>query len=83
MNVLVGYRRFKSKMGNRNFCVMNVVSDASVRDERNGLVGQKVSEVFMPEELTDLLSPSDIGHELELVYECNDGRAYLIDVNVK
>lgn len=79
---LVGYKRFKSKKG-KNFCVANIVSGYSNRDIERNCVGEKVEEIFLPDEQYDLLTPDDIGRELSFDYDMSGGRAYLIGVTVK
>lgn len=82
MTKLVGYRRFTSKKKNKDYCMATVVHDLSERDISNGCVGQKMEEVFMPEELTEYLNPSHIGKEVKLEYELSNGRAYLVNLSV-
>lgn len=81
--ILVGYRRFTSKKNGKDYCMANVVQDVSLRDKENGMVGQKVDTLYMPEEKYDLLKPEHIGKELDLSYELSGGRAYLVDVSLK
>lgn len=83
MTKLVGYKKFVSKKNGKTYCVAEVVQDLSQREIENGAVGQKVDEVFLPEEKVDLLKPTDIGKELILDYELSGGRAYLVNVTVK
>ena len=79
MSKLVGFKRFKSKKGD-DFCVANVVSDYSVNAV--GCFGQKVEEIFLPDDLYDYLQPEHIGKEIRLDYEINGNRAYLKGVKV-
>lgn len=79
MSVLVGYKRFKSKKGD-DYCVANVVTDYSAN--ATGCVGQKVEEVFMPDEMYEYLQPADVGKEIKLDYEVSGNRAYLTGVKV-
>lgn len=83
MTKLVGYRKFTSKKNAKSYCVANVVQDASDREVSSGLVGQKVEELFLPEEQYNYLKPADIGKNLELDYELSGGRAYLVSITVK
>lgn len=78
---LVGYKKFKSKSG-RECCVASVVTPYNQRSLDNGCVGSKVEDVFLPDNCMNLLQPSDIGCDLNMIYECSNGRAYLIDVQV-
>ena len=83
MTKLVGYKKFVSKKNGKMYCVASVVQDLSQREIENGVVGQKVDEVWLPEEKFDYLKPTDIGKELVLDYELSGGRAYLVNVSVK
>ena len=76
---LIGYRKFTSKK-NVEYCVASVEMACSQRDVANGYVGSKVDEVFLPE--VDLLTPNDIGKEVEIVYSISGGRAYVDDFRV-
>lgn len=79
MSILVGYSRFKSKKG-VDYCVANVVSDYPA--SAAGSVGQKIEQIFMPDDLYDYLQPSHIGKEIKLDYEISGNRAYLTGVKV-
>lgn len=82
MTKLLGYKRFTSKKNGKEFCVACVVQDFSDREKENGSVGQKVDEIFMPENQYNLLKPEHIGKELVLDYELSGGRAYLVNVSI-
>ena len=81
MAKLVGYKNFTSKKG-KDYCVAEVVSEATERDKLNGLVGCKVEEVFLPEDKLNFFNPSHIGKEVKFDYELSGGRAYLVDVSI-
>lgn len=80
---LVGFKRFVSKKDGTEYCVANVVSEYSPRENLNGCYGSKVEEVFLPAEKASVLKPSDIGKDIRMEYEVSGGRAYLIDFAVK
>ena len=82
MTKLVGYKRFTSKKNGKDYCVANVITTYNQRNIDAGCVGNAVEEIFMPDELYDLLKPGDVGKELQLDYELSGGRAYLVDVSV-
>ena len=82
MTKLVGYRKFASTKNGKEYCVAQVVSDVTEREANRGFVGQKVEELFMPEEQVNFFSPADIGKEIETTYELSGGRAYLVKVSV-
>lgn len=79
MSTLVGYKRFKAKNG-KDYCVACVVSDFSAN--AIGCVGQKVEEVFMPDEMFEYLQPQHVGKEIKFDYEVSGNRAYLTGVKV-
>ena len=81
MAKLVGYKNFTSKKG-VDYCVAEVVSEATERDKQNGLVGCKVEEIFLPEDKINFFNPSHIGKEVKFDYELSGGRAYLVDVSI-
>lgn len=78
---LIGYRRFTSKK-NVEFCVASIMVPCSQRDIVNGYTGNRVDEVFMPNGMVDLLTPQDIGKEVEIMYSVSGGRAYVDDFRV-
>lgn len=82
MSRLVGYKRFVSKKNGKEFCVANVVSEYGARDKSNGCIGEKVEEIFLPEEKVIFLQPSHIGKEIKLEYELSGGRAYIVDFEI-
>lgn len=82
MTKLVGYRKFASSKNGKEYCVAQVVSDVTEREVNRGFVGQKVEELFLPEDQIDVFKPSDIGKEIETTYELSGGRAYLVKVSV-
>lgn len=79
---LVGYRNIKTKKG-AELTLATVLSDFSERDKSSGAVGQKVEELFLPENLTDTLKPENIGKEFVPAYEVSNGRAYLVSYAIK
>lgn len=82
MKKLVGYRKFVSAKNGKEYCVAQVVSDVTGREADRGFVGQKVEELFMPEEQVDFFKREYIGKEIETTYELSGGRAYLVEVSV-
>ena len=82
MTKLVGYRKFASTKNGKEDCVAQVVSDVTEREANRGFVGQKVEELFLPEDQIDVLKPEDIGKGIETTYELSGGRAYLVKVSV-
>ena len=83
MTKLLGYKKITSKKSGKQFCVASIASDPTPRDKEQGLVGQKVEDIFLPEDQLDLLRPSDIGKELIVDYQISQGRAFIVNVTVK
>lgn len=79
---IVGFKRFESKKG-KNCCMMSVVEPYSKKDNERGYFGSSVQDLFMPDDLYDFLEEKHIGHDVQLDYKINQGRAYLEDVTVK
>lgn len=83
MGKLVGYKYLHSKKTDKDFCVAVVLSEFSKNEKESGSVGQKVEELFMPDDLYNFLKPEHIGKEFVPSYEISNGRAYLVGVTVK
>ena len=78
---LIGYHRFTSRK-NQKFCVAYVMVPFSQREIENDYVGSKVDELFLPDDMYDLLVPADIGKDVEIEYSISGGRAYVDDFRV-
>lgn len=78
---LIGYHRFTSKK-NKNFCVATIVVPCTERELANDYVGSKTEDVFLPDNLYDLLKPKDIGKDVEIDYAIVGGRAFVDDFRV-
>lgn len=70
--LLIGYRKFTSKKGT-NCCIVSLVNDYSTFDCSHGAVGQKVDEVFIPENCHGLIQPDSVGRYYELEYGAGIG----------
>lgn len=79
---LVGYKKGVSKKGNP-YCAMHVCGECTPSEKVNGFVGQKTEVIFLPDNLVDMLKPSDIGHDLICDYTVSGGRAFLDNVTIK
>lgn len=79
---LVGYRNITTKKGSE-LTLASVVSDLSEREKSNGAVGQKVEDIFLPENLTNTLKPENIGKEFVPTYDVSNGKAYLVSYAIK
>lgn len=80
-NILVGYKRFKGGNG-QHYCIANIMTDYSKRELQKECYGRKVSEVFLPDEQYNYLQPQAIGKAVELMYQVDGNRAYLIEFRV-
>lgn len=82
MAKLVGFKRFVAKKNGKEYCVANVISEYSGREKANGCIGEKVEEIFLPEELTNLLQPGHVGKDVKMEYELSGNRAYLVNLEI-
>lgn len=80
-SVLVGFKRFKGGNG-KDYCVANIVTQYSERELKYDNFGSKVQEIFLPDEFYSYLEEKHIGKSVELGYEINGNRAYLISFKV-
>lgn len=80
---LVGYHSFISKAGEK-FVVIDVIGKVTSRERESGYVGaEKVESIFVPKECYDKLNEQMIGKSLVCNFEVSNGRAYLVDFDVK
>ncbi len=79
---LVGYKRFESKKGDV-YCVANVVYPYTAAEKARGCYGESVESIFLPAELTNLLTEKDIGKTVDLSYTISQGKAYLDNLVVQ
>ena len=82
MAKLIGYKKGTSKKGN-DYCMATLLYELSERDKQNGAVGQKVEDIFLPENQINYLKPEHIGKEIVCDYEYSGGRGYLVGITVK
>ncbi len=78
---ILGYRKFTSSKGFK-CCIALIKSPFSERDEKNGAVGFKCSEQFIPEEFHSQFQPSCVGKAIEMEYYIDGDRAYIKDIVV-
>lgn len=83
MKKLVGFYNGISKKSGKAFTIAYLLCDLSTKEIENGSFGQKVEECFLPMQQAGDLTSKDIGHEVSLSYEVNNGRAFLVDFVVK
>lgn len=79
---VVGYRKFNSKAG-KPFCIVTVVYPFSDRDLQYGACGSKTEDIFIPEELHNIVTPQVIGKNMECTYDVVNNRAYVREVAFK
>ena len=79
---LLNVHKFSSKAGKR-FCIIQYLRPINQREKDNGYFGEFISvEQFLPEDCIDKVNASDVGKEIEFVYDVIDGKAYLKDIKV-
>lgn len=83
MTKLAGYRKFTSKKNNKNYCIAFLLHDIGEREMQAGFVGQKIEELFLPDNYVDVLKPDDVGKQVIIDYEVTSGNAYLTKFAVK
>ena len=80
---LVGYHSFTSKEG-KKFVVIDVIGKVTSRERESGYIGnEKVESLFVPEKCYDKLNEQMIGKTIVCNFEVSNGRAYLVDFDVK
>lgn len=78
---LLNIHNFHSTAKNKDYSIIQVVRPLSVREKNQGYFGSEISEeIFLPDYLLGKLSVSDIGKEIDLVYEVVGGKANLVDI---
>ena len=78
---LLNIHNFHSTAKNKDYSIIQVIRPLSVREKNLGYFGSEISEeVFLPDDLLGKLSVSDIGKEIDLVYEVVGGKANLVDI---
>ena len=82
---LLGYKKFTSKAGKKTCVAVVALPPTQFEIDKYGFVGENVRDnVFMPDSQIDLLTPSDIGKELEFSYEVDTyGKSHLSKITVK
>lgn len=78
---LVGFKRFTSKKGKR-YCVIHLVTPYGQRDLDDGCFGSQAEDIFLPDDLFDLLTVKDLNKDVEVIYEISSGRAFVTDLKV-
>lgn len=82
MMKIIGYSDFTSKKGNRCLYI-HVTKDLTDFDRQYGAVGQRVDVLQLYGNTSVSLKPSDIGKEIEPLYDVSNNKAYLRSFIVK
>lgn len=82
MGQIIGYSKFKSKTG-KDCCVVLNMIPCTPRDNEFGRGGNKVEEVFVPENQHSQINDKVIGHEIEVLRDFYNGRVYVNGVVIK
>lgn len=78
---LLNIHDFHSSAKNKDYEVIQVLRPLTVREKNQGYFGSEISEeIFLPDDLLGKLSVSDIGKDIDLVYEVIGGKANLVDI---
>lgn len=81
MGKLLNIHNFHSSAKNKDYSIIQIIRPLSVREKNQGFLGSEISEeIFLPDDLLGKLSVSDIGKEIDLVYEVVGGKANLVDI---
>lgn len=78
---LVGFKKFKSKKG-VDTCLAKVASPFSPADISKGACGSDVQDVWLYDDLYDVLQPEDVGKEVKIDYNIFNGRAFIANITV-
>ena len=79
---VLGYRMFNSKAG-KPFCILQCTTPFTDRELNHGACGNKIEEVWLPEELQKLVNPQIVGKMAHITYTIQNGRAYIQDIAFK
>lgn len=78
---LLNIHKFHSNAKNKDYCVIQVLRALTVREKNQGYFGDNISEeIFLPDDLVNVLSVSDIGSNINLEYEVFGGKANLVNI---
>lgn len=83
MSKLAGYREFTSKKSGKLCRMIAVMSPYSDREKENGAIGNRVEEIFLPENSLPNITETDIGKEVVIDYDIVGGRAFVNGVVLK
>lgn len=78
---LLNIHNFHSSKTNKDYSVIQVLRPITQRERDNGYLGDSISEeIFLPDSLIHVLNVSDIGTQIDLIYEVVGGKANLVNI---
>lgn len=81
MSKILNVHNFHSNKTNKDYSIIQILRPISTRERNQGYLGDTISEdVFLPDNLVGSVGLSDIGHDIELVYEVVGGKANLVNI---
>lgn len=84
MTQLVNIHRFHSDKKDKDYEIIQICRDLNDRELSKGYIGEKIfEEIFLPDVLVGVLSPKEIGKNIELYYDVYNGKAELARIDVK
>lgn len=84
MESLLNVHNFHSEKKNKDYSIIQVLRDLTVREIESGFIGnQTVEEIFLPDNLVGHFGQKDIGKEIERKYSIIGGKAILDDIVLK
>lgn len=84
MTQLLNIHNFHSNKNNKDYTVIQVIRDLYPSEVSNGYLGiQKCEEIFLPDAFTNKLTSSDVGKNLDLIFQVENGKAVLCDIKIK
>lgn len=84
METLLNVHNFHSEKKNRDYSVIQVLRELTIREIENGYLGtQTVEEIFLPDNLVGKFGQKDIGKEIVRQYSVIGGKAILDDIVLK
>lgn len=84
METLLNVHNFHSEKKNRDYSVIQVLRELTIREIENGFLGtQTVEEIFLPDNLVGKFGQKDIGKEIVRQYSVIGGKAILDDIVLK
>lgn len=79
---ILGYRQFNSKTG-KPYCILQTTYPFTDRELEHGACGNKIEEVWLPENLHSLVNPQIVGKMAHFTYTIQGNKAYIQDVTFK